>query len=108
MLLFFTPLAHTLPPFPQVDEKGYDAMINIRNTNRDDDLVDATGMDEAIKLLQSLQLAGGDSTPDKHPEKRLRAAWAQFEEQELPGLMEEKPGLKRQQARVEKKARGSA
>lgn len=82
-----------------MDEKGYDALVNFRNTNREDDLVDATGMDEAIKLLQSLQLAGGDATPDKHPEKRLRAAWAQFEEAELPALMQDKPGLKRQQAR---------
>lgn len=57
-------------------------------------------MDEAIQLLQTLQLTGGDSTPEKHPEKRMRAAWAAFEEAELPALTAEKPGLKRQQARA--------
>lgn len=44
------------------------------------------------------------ASQEKHPEKRMRAAWAAYEESELPALMQEKPGLKRQQAR----ARGAA
>lgn len=62
--------AKALAAKKEVDEAGYDALINIRNTNREDDLVDATGMDEAIKLFQTLQLTGGDSTPVRHPAPR--------------------------------------
>uniref|UniRef100_A0A3Q7EUP5 Coiled-coil domain-containing protein n=1 Tax=Solanum lycopersicum TaxID=4081 RepID=A0A3Q7EUP5_SOLLC len=49
----------------------------------------ASTVDDAIA-----HLAISDSLPpDRHPEKRLRAAFKAFEEAELRALKEEKPGL---------------
>jgi hypothetical protein len=43
---------------------------------------------------------GAGGTPgggDRHVERRLRGAYEAYEAAELPALMEDKPGLKRQQ-----------
>lgn len=40
---------------------------------------------------------GGSEPAERHPEKRLKAALLAYEERELPGLKEEKPGLKLRQ-----------
>ncbi|CBJ27466.1 conserved unknown protein [Ectocarpus siliculosus] len=53
----------------------------------------ASGIDAAIGSL-SLEGAG---PAERHPEKRLKAALAAYEERELPALKEEKPGLKLRQ-----------
>ena len=50
---------------------------------------DASTIDEAIALLST-----PDSATEKHPEKRMKAAYTAFEERELPRLKEEFPNLR--------------
>ena len=51
--------------------------------------VQARSIDEAIDVL------GGGSTPiDRHPERRMKAAYTAFEERELPRLKAENPNLR--------------
>lgn len=50
---------------------------------------DATGIDEAIAVLKV-----SEKKADIHPEKRLKAAYAVFEERELPRLKSENPNLR--------------
>ncbi|KAG5673467.1 hypothetical protein PVAND_003512 [Polypedilum vanderplanki] len=53
------------------------------------DTLVATNIDEAIKVLRV------DSTEeDKHPEKRMKAAYKAYEEQQLPLIKSENPSLK--------------
>jgi len=84
----------------EVDLRAYDALVSQRNSNRVEESVDASGVDQAIAALDAIALeAGGADAGDKHPEKRMRAAWAAYEAAELAPLQAEKPGLKRQQYR---------
>ncbi|XP_016492987.1 uncharacterized protein LOC107812406 isoform X1 [Nicotiana tabacum] len=70
-------------------EEEYEKMVLVTNRNRDDSIIEASTVDDAIASL-----AISDSLPpDRHPEKRLRAAFKAFEEAELRVLKEEKPGL---------------
>lgn len=55
---------------------------------------DARTVDEAIAVLSLSK-----EIPDKHPEKRLKAAYAAFEERELPRLREENAHLRMSQVR---------
>jgi len=50
---------------------------------------DASGVDEAIAVLKV-----SEKKTDIHPEKRLKAAYAVFEERELPRLKSENPNLR--------------
>lgn len=50
---------------------------------------DATGIDEAIDVLSV-----SEKKVDIHPEKRMKAAYAAFEERELPRLKSENPNLR--------------
>ena len=56
--------------------------------------VDARTVDEAIVVLGISK-----DTPEMHPEKRMKAAYAVFEEQELPRLKEENPHLRMSQVK---------
>ncbi|KAF8013412.1 hypothetical protein BT93_I1306 [Corymbia citriodora subsp. variegata] len=70
-------------------EEEYERMVLVSNTNRDDSIIEASTVEEAIA-----QMAVADSLPvDRHPERRLKASFKAFEEAELPKLKEEKPGL---------------
>lgn len=70
-------------------EEEYERMVLVENTNRDDSIIEAHTIEEAIARMNI-----ADNLPvDKHPERRLRAAFKAFEEAELPRLKEEKPGL---------------
>lgn len=51
--------------------------------------LDARTVEEAIDVLTVSQ-----DSADKHPEKRLKAAFAAFEERELPRLKAENPNLR--------------
>lgn len=53
---------------------------------------DASTIDEAISLLGVSQPAS-----EKHPEKRMKAAYTVFEERELPRLKAENPNLRMSQ-----------
>ncbi|CAH8363853.1 unnamed protein product [Eruca vesicaria subsp. sativa] len=70
-------------------EEEYEKMVLVSNTNRDDSVIDARSVDEALA-----KMTVGDNLPvDRHPEKRLKASFKAFEEVEMPRLKEEKPGL---------------
>ncbi|KAJ3031217.1 UNVERIFIED_CONTAM: hypothetical protein HDU68_005823 [Siphonaria sp. JEL0065] len=60
------------------------------------DTYGASGIDAALELLD---LTTGKKVPanqaiDKHPERRMKSAWAVFEEREMPKLKEENPTLR--------------
>lgn len=81
----------------EVTEDRYSRLVDTENTNREVDVVEARGMEQAIDALASLTTES--PAADKHPEKRLRAAWKAYEEHNLPLLRMEKPNLKQSQYR---------
>uniref|UniRef100_A0A0R0K908 Coiled-coil domain-containing protein n=1 Tax=Glycine max TaxID=3847 RepID=A0A0R0K908_SOYBN len=70
-------------------EEEYERMVLISNTNRDDSIIEARTLDDAIAQMTVVD----NLPPDRHPERRLKASFKAFEEAELPKLKEEKPGL---------------
>lgn len=71
------------------EEEEYERMVLVSNTNRDDSIIEASSVEEAIA-----RISVADNLPaDRHPERRLKASFKAFEEAELPKLKEEKPGL---------------
>lgn len=71
------------------EEEEYERMVLVSNTNRDDSVIEARSVEEALE-----KMAVADNLPvDRHPERRLKASFKAFEEAELPRLKEEKPGL---------------
>ncbi|XP_078155582.1 coiled-coil protein isoform X2 [Carex rostrata] len=72
------------------DEEEYEKMVLVNNTNRDDSILEAHSVDEA---LTKMTITEPVLAPDRHPERRLKATFKAFEEAELPKLKEEKPGL---------------
>lgn len=70
-------------------EEEYERILLAANTNRDDSVIEARTVEEAIA-----KMTVAENLPvDRHPEKRLKALFKAFEEAELPKLKEEKPGL---------------
>ncbi|KAJ0077426.1 hypothetical protein Patl1_35846 [Pistacia atlantica] len=70
-------------------EEEYERMVLVTNTNRDESVIEARTVEEAIE-----KISVADNLPvDRHPERRLKASFKAFEEAELPRLKEEKPGL---------------
>ncbi|CAL9101776.1 unnamed protein product [Musa acuminata var. zebrina] len=72
------------------DEEEYDRMVMIENTNRDDSVIEAHSVEDAIARMALPEPA---LPPDRHPERRLKVSFKAFEESELLKLKEEKPGL---------------
>ncbi|KAG1355373.1 coiled-coil domain-containing protein [Cocos nucifera] len=72
------------------EEEEYERMVLVANTNRDDSVIEAHSVEDAIARMA---LAEPQLPPDRHPERRLKASFKAFEEAELPKLKEEKPGL---------------
>ncbi|CAJ1972947.1 unnamed protein product [Sphenostylis stenocarpa] len=70
-------------------EDEYERMVLVSNTNRDDSIIEARTLDDAIAQMTVVD----NLPPDRHPERRLKASFKAFEEAELPKLKEEKPGL---------------
>ncbi len=54
--------------------------------------IEARTVDEAIAVLSV-----GQEPKDSHPERRMKAAYAAYEERELPRLKEENPNLRMSQ-----------
>jgi hypothetical protein len=71
-------------------EEEYESVVLVANTNRDDSIIEARSVEDAIAKIS---VADNSLLPDKHPERRLKAAFKAFEEAELPRLKEDKPGL---------------
>ena len=59
---------------------------------------DAVTVDEAIAVLKVSDEGGGDSL-DRHPERRMKASYAVFEEREIPRLKAENPNLRLSQVK---------
>ncbi|XP_066370938.1 uncharacterized protein [Miscanthus floridulus] len=76
----------------RVAEEEYERVVLVEKTNRDDSLIEARSVEEAIAWMSVLDLQV--SLPaDKHPERRLKSTFKAFEEAERPKLKEEKQGL---------------
>lgn len=98
----------SLPTKPQSSKQRGAAKVAAKRTGKIDDFLDfntskpelsASGLDDA---LAALALAGKDSGVatkdiDRHPERRVKAAFAAFEERRLPEMRKENPGLRLQQ-----------
>ncbi|KAJ8618251.1 hypothetical protein MRB53_014437 [Persea americana] len=71
------------------DEEEYERTVLVANTNRDDSVIEAHSVEDALA-----RMAVAEPLPaDRHPERRLKASFKAFEEAELPKLKIEKPGL---------------
>ncbi|CAH9080608.1 unnamed protein product [Cuscuta epithymum] len=71
-------------------EEEYERIVLVRNTNRDGSVIDARSVEEALyHMMGSPQ----NLTPERHPERSIKASFKAFEKNELPVLKEEKPGL---------------
>lgn len=51
-------------------EEEYERVVLVSNTNRDDSIIEASSVEEAIA-----QMAIDTLAPDKHPERRLKASF---------------------------------
>ncbi|TKW05953.1 hypothetical protein SEVIR_7G210000v4 [Setaria viridis] len=74
------------------EEEEYERVVLVANTNRDDSLIEARSVEEAIARMSVVDPQAA-LPADKHPERRLKSSFKAFEEAELPKLKEEKPGL---------------
>lgn len=65
------------------------------------DEFEASGLDAAIDLMsiatKSPSKADAADKLDRHPERRMKSAWAMFEEKNMPILKEENPTLRQSQ-----------
>ena len=59
---------------------------------------DAVTVEEAIAVLKVSDGGGGNGL-DRHPERRMRASYAAFEEREIPRLKAENPNLRLSQVK---------
>jgi hypothetical protein len=78
-----------------IDEEGMeggDAVGRAANVASMAD-IQASGVDAAISAMS----LGGGGEEDKHPEKRMKAAYKAYEEKMMPEMKQQYPGLKRQQ-----------
>lgn len=69
--------------------------------NKDTPELSATGLDAALEALALTGKEGGvqNKDLDKHPERRVKAAYAAYEERRLPEIRKENPGLRLAQAK---------
>lgn len=74
----------------QVSEADYEKMVDVSNTNRQDDVIEARSVEAALSALSV-----GDEGPDERTATRRRkAAYEAYFERQLPLMKDEKPGLK--------------
>lgn len=57
----------------------------------------ASNMDDALLLLESTNISSSSLSVEKHPERRMKAAFSIFEAREMPILRTEYPSLKHSQ-----------
>jgi len=70
-------------------EENINHVLREERMKHGDNLIEARTVDEAVSALSST-----DGGADKHPEKRMKAAFLAYEEIHLPILKQENPGLK--------------
>jgi hypothetical protein len=84
------------------------AKVAARKTGKIDDFLDwnkdipelsASGLDAALEALALTSTGGGITNKDidRHPERRVKAAYASYEDKRLPEIRKEQPGLRLQQ-----------
>lgn len=54
------------------EEEEYERVVMVKNVNRDDSLIEAHSVDEALKKMA---VSEPGLLPDRHPEKRLKASF---------------------------------
>ncbi len=54
-------------------EDEYERLVSVANSNRDDDIVDAHGLDTALAQMSSI--SAPELPADRHPERRLKASF---------------------------------
>lgn len=97
-----------LPAKGQKDKQRGAAKVAAKRTGKIDDFLDfnsdkpelsASGIDGALEALSLTGRDGGVSAKDieRHPERRVKAAYAAYEERRLPEVKKENPGLRQQQ-----------
>ena len=59
------------------------------------DVFSASGIDDAVDLLTINNKTSANL--DRHPERRLKSAYAEYEELHMPILKQENPGLRQSQ-----------
>lgn len=85
-----------------------DAMIGMDGPDSQDGDALAVGRKANVMGMEDIQASGLDSVlskltvdgggrDDRHPEKRMKAAYKSFEEKMMPEMKDQYPGLKRQQ-----------
>ena len=75
-----------------VKRKVIHALFGLSRLIRMEDEVNASGLDQAVRALTV-----DPSSSDAHPEKRVKAAFNAYFENNLPDLKVQKPGLKMNQ-----------
>ncbi|KAF0987907.1 hypothetical protein HZS_40 [Henneguya salminicola] len=86
-----TPRSLSISDYDVEEEILSDAPININRL--DDDTIHAKGIDEALDVLQNLNMGQKEQIIDRHPEKRRRAAFASYMDREMIRLKMEQPTL---------------
>lgn len=74
-------------------EDDYARMVGQKIDNRSTDVV-VSGVDDALAAAGEMMSIGEDAPVDKHPEKRMKAAFKAYEEQQMPIMRQDYPGLK--------------
>lgn len=98
----------SMPSKPVREKQRGAAKVAAKRTGKIDDFLDwdsnkgelsASGIDDALDALALTGRDAGVSTKDidRHPERRVKAAFAAFEEKRTPELRKEHPGLRLQQ-----------
>uniref|UniRef100_A0A0G4G8L2 Coiled-coil domain-containing protein n=1 Tax=Chromera velia CCMP2878 TaxID=1169474 RepID=A0A0G4G8L2_9ALVE len=83
--------AHDEPLAPNPQQEA--ARMAKEAEDKGQSLVSASGIDGALSALS----VDGGASDDRNPEKRMKAAWRAYEENNLPILKAENPSLKRSQ-----------
>lgn len=98
----------SMPSKPQSAKQRGAAKVAAKKTGKIDDFLDfnkdtpelsASGIESALEALALTGRDGGVASKDidRHPERRVKAAFAAFEEKRLPEVRKENPGLRLQQ-----------
>lgn len=97
----------SVPAKPSSKSRG-SAKVAAKRAGKIDDFLDfnsakpslsASGIDNALEALSLTSKDGGVQAKDidRHPERRVKAAYAAFEERRIPEIKQEQPGLRLQQ-----------
>ena len=74
-------------------------MVDVKNENKEDK-IEASGIDAAVEAMTGMSVGGGvgrGGSGAKPGTTNMKAAFAAFQEAELPKLKEENPRLKKSQ-----------